>query len=126
MRAQAALEAMMVLAVFAGIIGMFGGMYIKFSEQEMQFGSTAKMGLELARIANAVDEVYFLGRGNSVYLDLEVTNFTLSSAGRNITMERNNVSVSKKAFGEVETDAGYFSERIRIRNDGNKVNISSE
>ncbi|MFH1786792.1 MAG: hypothetical protein ABH829_04045 [archaeon] len=126
MRAQAALEAMMVLAASAMIIAAFGGIYIRFSEKEEHFGSKAKMNLELTKIANAAGGVHFLGDGNVVSLRLEVSNFTLESNGTELTMKRGGAEVSKRVFGNVSAEDKAYSGVVRIENANGSVTVRAE
>jgi len=124
MRGQYSLEVLLVLAGFFVAMSIFVGIYMRFSEEGMHMGSRARMKMELGGIRNAVNDVYVLGPGNEVVLEVGLEGCVLSAHGREIVMRAGGSNVSDSVF--VAPEVSGCGKRLRVRNDGGIVKVGPE
>ena len=123
MRAQSAIEAMLIITAFILVMGIFTQLYLNFSAKETSLSTRSRMEIDLHRIANAVNDVYVLGPKNSISLSLSDTS-TLSAQDTFLTLSLGEQSVNTTLFTSV--DIRSVGQHIIIENIGGKVVISAE
>ena len=124
MRGQYSLEALLVLAGFFVVMGIFVGIYVRFSEEETRLGGEARLRLDLGRIRNAVNDVYVLGHGNERVLEIGLFNCSLEAGNGRLALRA----------GKNEAEGGVFTEpkvyscgpRLGVRNVAGTVEIRAE
>ncbi len=123
MRAQSAIEAMLIITAFILVMGIFTQLYLNFSAKETSLSTRSRMEIDLHRIANAINDVYVLGPKNAISLSLSDTSI-ISAQDTFLTLSLGEQSVNTTLFTSV--DIRSVGQHIIIENIGGKVVISAE
>lgn len=100
MRAQYAIEAMLIAAVFFVLISLFAGLYLQISDAERSAADKSSLKRSLGLIASRADALYFLGEGSEFRVEIPA-NSTLSYSGGVLSLSRNGVNASRKVLANV-------------------------
>jgi len=123
MRAQSAIEAMLIITAFILVMGIFTQLYLNFSAKETSLSTRSRMEIDLHRIANAINDVYVLGPKNAISLSLSDTSI-ISAQDTFLTLSLGEQSVNTTLFTSV--DIRSVGQHLIIENIGGKVVISAE
>jgi len=115
MRAQYAIEAMLIAAVFFVLISLFAGLYLGLADVERSAIEKTSLKSSLGGIASRADLAHFLGDGNEFRAQLPA-NSTLSYSDGSLSLFRNGQNASKKVFAKVVLTNPAKNLRIANRN----------
>ena len=122
MRGQYALEAILVVACFFALIGVFGGLYLRLSDLENRISQKNKMQMDLDLLVSRANNAYFLGDGTEFPLRMR-TEANLQFLNGSLMLSSGEIRVSKKVFSDVKI-LGYSSD-IVVYNSGGTIFIST-
>lgn len=100
MRAQYAIEAMLIAAVFFVLISLFAGLYLSLADAERSAIEKIRLRSSLDSIASRADLAHFLGDGNAFRAEMPA-NSTLAYSDGSLSLFRNGQNASKKVFAKV-------------------------
>lgn len=121
MKAQSALEAMLVVAGFLLVMSILSGLYLRFSASETSLSTSSRLKIDIHRVANAVNDVYVLGPDNAIRLELSSPS-TLSSTGLLLLLSSGQQTVNATVFAPVEIRS--TGRNLLIENLGGKIVVT--